>query len=337
MVEKSLSFDVGARACWLRAEALERTRAGRDPARLEHDPRAALLAGLGLGATALAGPSCAAAGTQLGTSSSSSSSSSVELVLFGIVELVVVESSSSSLRNRRSNHIQQRRRRQRRSGRRRRHEHDDDHDHDHERRQRRRGRRHDHRHRGRERERRRGRRCAGGDGAALRRRRPEDGGRRASIPAAAGRRRCSTKRAATARRSRSPARAARSPSFALPRTAASFASRPGRRELLGLRHDRRRGHDQVHPLIARSGGRADLVFHGDNFKDYFGEHQAAWAPIAEPVGGVAAQASAPPRPRSPCSGATRWSAMPDRTAISSIRPAAAERGRRRTPTASATS
>ena len=47
------------------------------------------------------------------------------------------------------------------------------------------------------------------------------------------------------------------------------------------------------PWLAGSGGRADLVFHGDNFKHYFGEHQAAWAPIAEPVGGVAAQSFGP--------------------------------------------
>ncbi|MFO0760177.1 MAG: hypothetical protein U0359_27095 [Byssovorax sp.] len=48
------------------------------------------------------------------------------------------------------------------------------------------------------------------------------------------------------------------------------------------------------PHAVGAAGEVDLVFHGDDFKHYFGLHQAAlWSPKAEPVGGAAAQSFGP--------------------------------------------
>jgi hypothetical protein len=47
------------------------------------------------------------------------------------------------------------------------------------------------------------------------------------------------------------------------------------------------------PALVGGGGVADLVFHGDNFKHYYAQHQMVWAPAAEPVGGAAAQSFGP--------------------------------------------
>jgi hypothetical protein len=47
------------------------------------------------------------------------------------------------------------------------------------------------------------------------------------------------------------------------------------------------------PALVASGTVADLVFHGDNFKHYYAAHVAAWAPVAEPVGGASAQSFGP--------------------------------------------
>lgn len=47
------------------------------------------------------------------------------------------------------------------------------------------------------------------------------------------------------------------------------------------------------PSITAVGAAAGAVFHGDDFKHYFGSHAAAWSPVAEPVGAGAAQSFGP--------------------------------------------
>ena len=47
------------------------------------------------------------------------------------------------------------------------------------------------------------------------------------------------------------------------------------------------------PAIVASGTSAAAAFHGDDFKHYFALHQATWAPVAEPIGGSAAQSFGP--------------------------------------------
>jgi hypothetical protein len=47
------------------------------------------------------------------------------------------------------------------------------------------------------------------------------------------------------------------------------------------------------PAIAASGTSAAAVFQGNDFKHYFALHGATWSPVAEPVGGTAAQSFGP--------------------------------------------
>ncbi|MFT3767191.1 MAG: hypothetical protein QM820_16970 [Minicystis sp.] len=47
------------------------------------------------------------------------------------------------------------------------------------------------------------------------------------------------------------------------------------------------------PALTASGAAASLVFHGDDFKHYFAAHSTSWAPVAEQVGGSAAQSFGP--------------------------------------------
>lgn len=47
------------------------------------------------------------------------------------------------------------------------------------------------------------------------------------------------------------------------------------------------------PALATTGTSASAVFHGDDFKHYFGKYASSWSPIAEPVGGAAQQSFGP--------------------------------------------
>lgn len=47
------------------------------------------------------------------------------------------------------------------------------------------------------------------------------------------------------------------------------------------------------PSLSGSGTVANLVFHGDDFKHYYGSHLSSWAPVAEPVGGTVNQSFGP--------------------------------------------
>jgi hypothetical protein len=47
------------------------------------------------------------------------------------------------------------------------------------------------------------------------------------------------------------------------------------------------------PALTAYQGIAELVFHGNDFKDYFAEHVATWSPTAEPVGSASNQSFGP--------------------------------------------